>query len=482
LHAHSSFSFLDGASSPEELAEEAERLGLHALAITDHDGFYGIVRFAEAAEHLQLKTIFGAELSLELPGPQNGEGRPPSVRTCWCSPRGEEGYTTASPGRSPTHSCRVPRKAVRSTRLDELADQGRDHWAVLTGCRKGTVRRAPRRTEGADAAAGELDRLVDLFGRATPCTSNSFDHGNPLDTRDNDLLAELARERGLPLLATNNVHYAVPRRQLLAAAVAAVRAKPRTRRTRRVVALARRSPTCGQGPRWLNGSCGIPMRSPAPSHSPTSSPSLCGGRSRPSPNRRCPTGNTPMSWLRHLVWQAVPRKYPDLSEKDRTRIEKELGVIEMKDFPGYFLIVYGIVQEARRRGILCQGRGSAANSAICYLLDITAVDAIAYDLPFERFLSSLRDEEPDIDVDFDSDRREEIIQWVYGEYGRDRAAQVAKRHPVPARRTPYATWRKRSAIRPDSRMPGPKQVEGLGSAPRDRAGPRHPRPGARVRR
>ena len=149
-------------------------------------------------------------------------------------------------------------------------------------------------------------------------------------------------------------------------------------------------------------------------------------RAKPAlPKLPVPEGHTPMTWLRHLVWEAVPRKYPDLAPKDRDRIERELGVIEMKDFPGYFLIVHGIVQEARRRGILCQGRGSAANSAICYLLDITAVDAIAYDLPFERFLSSLRDEEPDIDVDFDSDRREEIIQWVYATYGRDRAAQVA---------------------------------------------------------
>src|SRR5690606_7597041 len=120
------------------------------------------------------------------------------------------------------------------------------------------------------------------------------------------------------------------------------------------------------------------------------------------PKQEVPPGHTPMSWLRHLVWEAVPRAYPDLLPEQRARIERELSVIEMKDFPGYFLIVHGIVQEARRRGILCQGRGSAANSAVCYLLAITAVDAIFYDLPFERFLSSLRDEEPDIDVDFDS--------------------------------------------------------------------------------
>src|SRR5690606_17473659 len=109
----------------------------------------------------------------------------------------------------------------------------------------------------------------------------------------------------------------------------------------------------------------------------------------------------------------------------RDRIERELAVIEQLDFPGYFLIVHDIVREARRREILCQGRGSAANSAVCYLLGITSVDSIFYDLPFERFLSSLRHEEPDIDVDFDSERREEMIQYVFEKYGRRNAAQVA---------------------------------------------------------
>ncbi len=121
----------------------------------------------------------------------------------------------------------------------------------------------------------------------------------------------------------------------------------------------------------------------------------------------------------------MPSKYPRLDDDGRHRIARELDVIEEKDFPGYFLIVHGIVTEARRRGILCQGRGSAAASAVCYLLGITAVDPILYRLPFERFLATTRTEEPDIDVDFDSDRREEIIQWVYAEYGRERAAQVA---------------------------------------------------------
>lgn len=461
LHAHSSYSFLDGASSPEELAEEAERLGLHALAITDHDGFYGIVRFAEAAEALRLRTVFGAELSLELPKPQNGEADPVGAHLLVLA-RGEEGYHRLA-GAITHAQLQGAEKGRPVYDLEELAAQAGGEWAVLTGCRKGAVRRALASapgTTGADAAAGELDRLVTLFGRDAVHVE-LIDHGNPLDTRDNDVLAGLARERGLPLLATNNVHYAVPKRQLLAAAVAAVRANR----------------GLDELDGWLPAHAGAHLRSGAEmaerfvrfpdavARTVTLADELAFPlrKAKPAlPKQKVPEGHTPMSWLRHLVWEAVPRKYPNLTEDNRARIEKELGVIELKDFPGYFLIVHGIVQEARRRGILCQGRGSAANSAICYLLDITAVDAIGYDLPFERFLSSLREEEPDIDVDFDSDRREEIIQWVYGEYGRDRAAQVAN----------VIQYRPKNAVRDMAKALGhspgqqdawSKQIEGWGA-------------------
>lgn len=461
LHAHSSFSFLDGASSPEELAEEAERLGLHALAITDHDGFYGIVHFAEAAEALDLKTVFGAELSLELPKPQNGEADPVGGHLLVLA-RGEEGYHRLA-GAITHAQLQGAEKGRPVYDLDELAAQAAGEWAVLTGCRKGAVRQAlvssPGRA-GADAAAHELDRLIALFGRDAVHVE-LIDHGNPLDTRHNDVLAGLARERGLPLLATNNVHYAVPQRQLLAAAVAAVRANR----------------GLDELDGWLPAHAGAHLRSGAEmaerfvrfpdavARTVTLADELAFPlrRAKPAlPKQEVPEGHTPMSWLRSLVWDAVPRKYPDLRPEDRERIERELGVIEMKDFPGYFLIVHGIVQEARRRGILCQGRGSAANSAVCYLLDITAIDAIYYRLPFERFLSSLRDEEPDIDVDFDSDRREEIIQWVYQEYGRDRAAQVAN----------VIQYRPKNAVRDMAKALGhspgqqdawSKQVEGWGA-------------------
>jgi error-prone DNA polymerase len=145
-----------------------------------------------------------------------------------------------------------------------------------------------------------------------------------------------------------------------------------------------------------------------------------------------------MGWLTHETWQAAARIYgPRMPDSHRRRIQNELDVIAAKDFPGYFLLVKDIVDFARSRGILCQGRGSAASSAVCYLLGITAIDAIYYELPFERFLSSIRDEEPDIDVDFDSDRREEVIQYVYAKYGRENAAQVAN----------VVTYTPRNAIR-----------------------------------
>ncbi|MBN9213532.1 MAG: error-prone DNA polymerase [Microbacterium sp. SCN 70-200] len=430
LHAHSSFSFLDGASSPAELVEEAERLGLHALAVTDHDGFYGIARFAEAAEPMQLKTVFGAELSLDTWSPTPSRGHPTPSRAGVADPegshllvlaRGQEGYHRLAA--AITHAQLAGGEKGRPLYdLDELAERADGHWAILTGCRKGPVRQALA-AGGPAAAAAALDDLVARFG-ADAVEVELIDHGNPTDSRDNDVLAALATGRGLPILATNNVHYAVPERMHLAAAVAAVRANrgldeldgwlpshasahlrsgaEMTRRFRRYRGAVARTVT-------LADELAFPLR-----------------RAKPAlPKLPVPEGHTPMSWLRTLVWEAVPRKYPEASDADRARIERELSVIEQKDFPGYFLIVHGIVTEARRRGILCQGRGSAASSAVCYLLDITAVDAIFYNLPFERFLSALRDEEPDIDVDFDSDRREEIIQWVFDTYGRERAAQVA---------------------------------------------------------
>ena len=438
LHVHSSYSFLDGASGPEELVEEAERLGLSALALTDHDGYYGVARLAEAAEPTGVATVFGAELSLGLDAPQTGVADPAGEHLLLLA-RGPEGYHRLA-GAITAAQLRGGEKGRPSYDLDELAAH-RGHLLALTGCRKGSVRAALGR-DGPEAAAAEVDRLVGLFGRDGVLIELT-DHGDPLDSRRNDVLAAIAADRRLATVATNNVHYARPEQARLAAAIAAVRAgrsldeldgwlpaheSAHLRSGREMRERFRRYPGAVARTVSVAAEIAFSLR-----------------RIKPAlPRQQVPEGHTQMSWLRELVWGAVPERYPALDEDGRRRIERELGVIEAKDFPGYFLIVHDIVSEARRRGILCQGRGSAASSAVCYLLGITAVDAIHFGLPFERFLSSMRDEEPDIDVDFDSARREEIIQYVFEKYGRERAAQVCN----------VIQYRPRNAIRDMARALG----------------------------
>ena len=426
LHAHSNFSFLDGASSPEELLEEAAVLGLHALGLTDHDGLYGIVRMAEAAEsHPRIATVFGAELSLGLSSPQMGVAEPEGSHLVVLARR-EEGYHRLA-GAITSAQLAGGEKGRPVYDLEELSRRASGNWMVLTGCRKGLVRQALTESgdleTGTGAAAWEIDRLVELFGPGNVVVELT-DHGNPLDTDHNDALYKIAGQRGLPTIATGNVHYATPRQHRLATALSAVRARrsldemdgwlpasgaAHLRSGREMLARFARYPGAVERTVEIADDLSFRLRSARPG----------------LPKQKVPDGHTPMSWLRKLVWDGAAVKYPGLGEENRRRIERELEVIELKDFPGYFLIVHDIVAFAKGRGILCQGRGSAANSAVCFLLGITAVDSIYYKLPFERFLSSMRDEEPDIDVDFDSDRREEVIQYVYGKYGRQNAAQVA---------------------------------------------------------
>jgi len=423
LHAHSSFSFLDGASMPESLAEEAARLGLHALALTDHDGLYGIVRMAEAAAEIgQTATIFGAELSLGLRGPQNGVADPEGIHLLVLA-RKEEGYHRLAAAITQAQ-LRGGEKGKPVYDLEQLAEWAGGHWIILTGCRKGAVRRAlADRAEPRSAVRAELDHLVELFG-AENVVVELFDHGNPLDSAHNDALYALALDRGLRVVATGNVHYATPAQHHLHTALSSVR--------------ARRSLDEMDG--WLPASGSAHMRSGAemarafaryPEAVPNSvviadELSFELRSAKPElPDQDVPEGHTPMSYLRQLVWEGVEKRKMVMDESKRERIDNELRVIEEKGFAGYFLIVWDIVRHARSLGILCQGRGSAANSAVCYLLMITAIDAIRYGLPFERFISAMREEEPDIDVDFDSGRREEVIQYVFDKYGRENAAQVA---------------------------------------------------------
>ncbi|GAA3543538.1 error-prone DNA polymerase [Kribbella ginsengisoli] len=428
LHCHSYYSFLDGASSPEQLVEESVRLGLNALALTDHDGFYGVVRMAEAAEEYDdLQTVFGAELSLDLTKPQNGMADPEGSHLLVLAER-QEGYHRLA-GAITEAQLRGQEKGRPVYDLEELAAIGEDHWLIPTGCRKGLVRRALElggQADGPAAAARELDRLTALFGKDRVVVE-LIDHQLPTDSTRNAVLARLAADAGLAVIATNNVHYAQPRRHRLAAAVAAVRAR------RSLDAMDGWLPPAGtahlrSGEEMLarfhryDGAVArtVELANQLEFSLRAAKPSL--------PRQEVPQGYDEMGWLEKLCEDGVRKRYadkPKYRDEAVARVKRELKVIRSLKFPGYFLIVRDIVMFAKRKGILCQGRGSAANSVVCYALEITAVDPVQYDLPFERFLSAARDEEPDIDVDFDSDRREEVIQYVYGKYGRRNAAQVA---------------------------------------------------------
>jgi error-prone DNA polymerase len=434
LHCHSNFSFLDGASHPEELVEEAARLGLEAIAITDHDGMYGVVRFAEAARELGVKTVFGAELSLGLSAPQNGVPDPEGEHLLVLA-RDPEGYRRLS--RVISDAQIAGREKGRPIYdLDAVAAAARDHWVVLTGCRKAAVRRALDRA-GPAAAAAQLRRLIELFGPDHVIVELTA-HGLVDDTERNDALAALAAAHGLDTVATTTAHYATPSRHRLATVLAAVRARRSldemdgwlpaagTAHLRSGAEMAQRFarwPGAVERAAALGRACSFDLQLVAPDLPPFA----------------VPRGHTEASWLRELAWAGTATRYGSYDERPGAfhQIEHELAVIEEKKFPGYFLIVHDIVAFCRRAGIFCQGRGSAANSAVCYALGITSVDAVAMDLLFERFLAPDRDGYPDIDLDIESDRREEAIQYVYRKYGRDRAAQVAN----------VITYRARSAVR-----------------------------------
>ncbi|MFT4263785.1 MAG: error-prone DNA polymerase [Nocardioides sp.] len=444
LHAHSHFSFLDGASSPSDLVAEAIRLGLHGLAITDHDGFYGAPAMAEAIQLVRrqeaqeqqaegtaysLASIYGAELSLGLSGPQNGVADPEG-RHLLVLARGVEGYHRLA-GAITEAQLRGDEKGRPVYDLDELVDRaGREHWLILTGCRKGFRSRE------------DIAGLVDRFGAGNVAVELT-DHGLPTDSRTNDALWALAHDLSLPVVATGNVHYATPEENHLADAMAAVRARrslpemagwlaphgaahlrsgeEMTRRFARYPGAVARSVE-------LADECAFDLQKAKPE----------------LPSRGIPEGHTAATWLRELVEAGFQKRYvdanpdkPDFVAEARERIEHEMDVITRKNFCGYFVIVHDIVAYARSQQILCQGRGSAASSAVCHALGVTAIDPVFYGLPFQRFISEHREEEPDIDVDFDSDRREEVIQWVYDTYGRHNAAQVAN----------IISYRPKSAVR-----------------------------------
>lgn len=420
LHVHTSYSFLDGASDPADLVAEAVRLGTEALAVTDHDGLYAAAVLAGEARKAGIATVFGAELTLGATGEPTGTPDQDGEHLLVLA-RGPEGYRRLSRTIGDAHLAGAgKRRPVYDT--DRLPDAADGHWAILTGCRKGAVRRALE-TEGPAAAERELRALADRYGPADVFVELT-DHRVPGDDDRNDALAALAHRTGLTLIASTAAHHAAPAQTRLAQTLAALRqrrtladAEPHlaaagTAHLRSPAEMAARLtpwPGVQQNTVDLAHACAFDFRALDPE----------------LPGFPVPDGHTEAGWLRRLTLEAARRRFDPSNTRAHRQVDYELTVIEQLGMAGYFLIVHDIVDFCRRADIWCQGRGSAANSAVCHALGITSVDPIHYGLLFERFLSPERDGPPDIDLDIEHRRREEVIQYVYDTYGRDHAAQVA---------------------------------------------------------
>jgi error-prone DNA polymerase len=394
------------------------------MALTDHDGLYGTVQFATAAREVGLATVFGSELTLNGGTAEPGAADPPGTHLLVLA-RGPEGYKKLSRAIAQAYLV-VGEKGLPRYDIEELAASSSGQWLILTGCRKGAVRRALERPGGSrQAAAQQLDRLMALFGRDNVAVEIT-NSGDPADPARLAVLADLARAANLPLVATSNAHYAYGGEFHLASAMSAVRARrsldemdgylpsgPLAALSSPSQMAARMAlyPAALSNAARFASQCAFDLKLIAPQLPPAN----------------VPPGMSEKSWLEELTWRGALARYGPrgaATAQAYATLDHELSVIESLGFSGYFLIMYEVVQFCQEQNILCQGRGSAANSAVCYALGITAIDAVRHRLLFERFLAPEREGYPDIDLDIESGRREEVIQHVYQRYGRQRAALV----------------------------------------------------------
>ena len=439
LHASSAFSFLDGASLPEALVDRAAELGYSALALLDRDGVYGAPRFHKAALAAGIKPIIGCELTIAkgwrhpTPRPAVSGLRPlagsgPPVPGLWRLPvlvESPEGYRNL---------CRL----LTRMKLDAPKGEGVLTLEDLEGFTTGLVALAGRAALMGHryGVGGLLDRLVGLFGRSQVYVELQR-HLLRNEAIDNQALIALADAYRVPLVATNGVRFAVAEDRPLYDMQTCLRHKTTLDRAgRRLVCNAERylkSPAA-----MTRLFCDRPDALAAAGALADRLGYTMANLGYRFPAYPVPTGDTMVSFLRAITEVGACERYRPYHERARRQIARELDLIEKLGLAGYFLIVWDLVNFCRQQDILVQGRGSAANSAVCYSLGITAVDPVGMDLLFERFLSEERGEWPDIDLDLPSgDRRERVIQHVYERYGRLGAGMTAN----------VITYRGRSAAR-----------------------------------
>ena len=440
LTVTSNFSFLRGASHPEELCSAAASMGYQAIGLADHHTLAGAVRAHLAAKQYGLQLVLGTRVDLDLgTGSSHVQG---SAWTCdepatdqalsvLLYPVDRAGYgrlcrlLTVGKRRSAKGQCRLS--------LSDLSSHAEGLLAIVFFM-----------GQPSKPCLQALHHMCDLFTEDRLSIALSR-HAHAKDQIRLTTITALARRLGVPTVACNHVLYHTPQRRPLQDVLtcirhrctieqAGLRLQPNAERCLRPPALM--AELFRDWPDALRRTSQIAERA--------SGFSLDQLRYE-YPDEVCPPGSTPMSHLRNLCFAGAGQRYPlGIPQAVRERIEHELSLIKELNYPSYFLTVADIVLYARSRGILCQGRGAAANSAVCYCLGITAVDPSRVDLLFERFISRERNEPPDIDVDFEHERRDEVIQYIYERYGRERAGLTAE----------LITYRGRSAVRDVGKVMG----------------------------
>lgn len=426
LHCHTNYSFLRGASHADELVDRAVGLQLTAIAVTDRNSLAGVVRAHVAAKEAGLKLIIGAEMITR-------DG-PPVVLLAI----NRVGYghlsqlITLGRRRAPKGECDL-----------RFADLMRNTEGLIACV-------VPPNSDYELFAAQCLQIAKHYVDRTWILAEQRYEHD---DKRHLDRLRSLSQQTNIPLAAANDVHYHIPERQPLHDVLTAIRHKT----------------TVANAVPHLFANAERHLKSPAvmtrlfDQHPDAVTQTIeIANRCHFSldelkyeyPEELSPTGVSGIDYLKQLTWQGAKKRYPaGVSDKVRKLIEYELELIEDLNYESYFLTVNDLVQFARSRDILCQGRGSAANSVVCFCLGVTSVDPQRIDVLFERFISRERDEAPDIDVDFEHARREEVLQYIYEKYGRDRAGMTGV----------VITYRPRSAVRDVAKALGlsPDRVNAL---------------------
>jgi len=419
LHVHSEYSLLDGLGKIKDLVHRAKELGMPALAITDHGAMYGVIEFYLAAKAAGIKPIIGLETYVARRSMYDKDAGDKSSSHLLLLAKDYSGYQSLVKLASAAHLDGFYYKP----RIDrDLLERYHDGLIISASCPSGEVARAILRDD-LDEAARVARYYRDLVG-ADSYYLEVQDHGLPEQQKIIRGMVELSRRMGIPIIATNDVHYV----------------RQEDAEAQEILLCIQTNTTLDDPNRMRLGTPNFYLRSPQEMATVFAElPEALSNTLRVA--EQCdlqfdfsrvilpeldfiPEGMTPMEYLAKLAWKGLHERYPNVTEEIRQRLEYELSVIDRTGFAKYILLVYDYVSWARKRGIFCQPRGSAAGSIVLYCLHVADVDPVEYDLTFERFLNPDRAQMPDIDMDFQDDRRNEVIEYVTRKYGSDRVAQI----------------------------------------------------------